>query len=58
MFGVTLGLISVAQQPAKQETLKQVTWWFDDTGMLGGHVTKILGHPRVIETSMGKAVRV
>src|SRR5882757_7571813 len=56
MFGMTLGLIAGAQQRAKQETLKQVTWRFDDTGMLGGHVTKILGHPRVIETPTGKAV--
>src|SRR5258708_37388067 len=56
MFGMTLGLIAGAQQSAKQETLKQVTWRFDDTGMLGGHVTKILGHPRVIETPTGKAV--
>jgi len=40
-----------AQQPAKQ-----VTWRFDDTASLGGYATKVLGHPKVIETPMGKAI--
>ena len=38
------------------QTTKQVTWRFDDTAALGGHATKILGHPQVIETPMGKAI--
>src|ERR1700759_3036506 len=38
------------------QTKKQVTWRFDDTTALGGHATKILGHPQVIETPMGKAI--
>ena len=38
------------------ETGKQVTWRFDQTAALGGHGTKILGHPQVIETPMGKAI--
>ncbi len=39
-----------------QESLKQVTWRFEDTASLGGHAMKVFGHPRVIETSMGKAI--
>jgi hypothetical protein len=39
-----------------QETVKQVTWRFDNTASLGGHATKVLGHPQVIETPMGKAI--
>src|SRR5258708_40358305 len=39
-----------------QETVKQVTWRFDDTASLGGHATKVLGHPQVIEMPMGKAI--
>ncbi len=31
-------------------------WRFDQTSSLGGHTTKILGHPRVVETPYGKAV--
>jgi len=39
-----------------QETARQVTWRFDDTASLGGHTTKVLGHPKVIETPMGRAI--
>ena len=42
--------------PGTQETAKQVTWRFDDTASLGGHATKVLGHPKVIATPMGKAI--
>jgi hypothetical protein len=31
-------------------------WTFDRTDQLGGHPTKILGNPRVIDTEVGKAV--
>jgi hypothetical protein len=31
-------------------------WRFDQISSLGGHATKILGHPRVVETPYGKAV--
>jgi hypothetical protein len=39
-----------------QEPVKQVTWRFEDTASLSGHATKVLGHPQVIETPMGKAI--
>jgi hypothetical protein len=51
-----LGLSAGAQQPVKQQSSTQMTWRFDDTTVLGGHVTKMLGHPQVIETPMGKAI--
>jgi hypothetical protein len=39
-----------------QQAADQVSWRFDSTKALGGHATKMLGHPKVIETPMGKAV--
>jgi hypothetical protein len=52
--GVCLGaVLSVVAAP---EPAKQMTWRFDDTAVLGGHATKVLGHPKVIETPIGKAI--
>jgi Concanavalin A-like lectin/glucanases superfamily len=51
IFSLMLCLFAKAQVPAKQ-----VVWQFDDTASLGGDATKVLGHPRVIETPMGKAI--
>ena len=34
----------------------QEIWQFDQTASLGGHATKVLGTPKVIETPLGKAV--
>ena len=31
-------------------------WIFDRTDRIGGHATTVLGHPRVIDTPLGKAV--
>ena len=35
---------------------EQVTWRFDNTTSIGGHVPKLLGMPRVIGTTEGKAI--
>jgi hypothetical protein len=35
----------------------QEVWRFDQTADLGGHATKMLGHPRVIATEYGNAVQ-
>jgi hypothetical protein len=51
VFALVLSVAASAQKPAKQ-----VTWRFDDTASLGGHATKVLGHPQVIVTPMGKAI--
>jgi hypothetical protein len=56
VLGIMLGMSAGAQQLVKQQSLKQMTWRFDDTTVLGGHVTKVLGQPQVIETPMGKAI--
>jgi hypothetical protein len=32
-------------------------WRFDKISLLGGHATKVLGHPEVIDTPYGKAVQ-
>jgi hypothetical protein len=34
----------------------QEIWRFDQTASLGGHPTKVLGHPQVVDSAMGKAV--
>lgn len=39
-----------------QEPAKQGTWRFDSTASVGGHEAKVLGHPKLIDTPMGKAV--
>jgi hypothetical protein len=43
---------AVCVMPARS----QEVWRFDQTAALGGHATKILGHPQVIATEYGKAV--
>jgi hypothetical protein len=53
---VGLVMLGVLTSAWAQEPAKQVTWRFDDTASLGGHATKVLGHPQVIETPMGKAI--
>ena len=50
-LGLVLSVASLSQEP-----VRQVTWRFDDTASLDGHATKVLGHPKVIETPMGKAI--
>lgn len=32
------------------------TWRFDNIDQIGGHATKVIGHPIVVDTSIGKAV--
>jgi hypothetical protein len=50
-FVVILAMVlCVGIAPAQQ------IWRFDQTSSLGDHPTKVLGHPQVIETPMGKAV--
>ena len=38
-------------------TLPGKIWRFDRTDSLGGHAVKVLGHPQVVETPYGKAVK-
>jgi hypothetical protein len=42
---------AVAADPPPQEV-----WIFDRIDKIGGHPTTVLGHPRVIDTPLGKAV--
>lgn len=42
---------------ADQAVPRVITWRFDRTDMIGGWRTKVLGHPRVIETPFGSAVQ-
>lgn len=45
------GLLCVRPVAAQQEI-----WRFDQTAALGGHPTKVLGAPKLIDTEIGKAV--
>jgi len=49
---LALALAAMCALPAKA----QEVWRFDQTASLGGHPTKVLGSPKVIDTPMGKAV--
>jgi hypothetical protein len=51
IFGMAMGVTGIGQGPAKQ-----VTWRFDQMAALGGHATRILGSPQVIDAPMGKAI--
>jgi len=41
---------------ARSASAQQEIWRLDQTASLGNHPTKILGHPQVIDTPIGKAV--
>jgi Concanavalin A-like lectin/glucanases superfamily len=47
---VGMGIAAPADLPVQE------TWTFDRIDRIGGHATTILGHPRVIDTPLGKAV--
>jgi hypothetical protein len=42
-------------QPQGVQTAE--VWMFDQTSAIGGHATKVLGHPQVITTPFGRAVQ-
>jgi hypothetical protein len=48
--------VACAQPPVSAQPAPPETWRFDQTASLGGHPTKVLGAPRVIDTEIGKAV--
>jgi hypothetical protein len=50
LAGVLLGLAFVLPAAAQE------IWRFDQTASLGGHPTKVLGAPNVIDTEIGKAI--
>jgi hypothetical protein len=41
---------------ARPAVAQQETWRFDQVESLGGHPTKVLGHPQVVKTEQGNAV--
>ncbi len=47
LLGVVCALPAVAQQEV---------WRFDQTSEMNGHDIKVLGHPQVVDTAIGKAV--
>lgn len=48
---VFVSIQAIAADPPSQEV-----WTFDRIDRIGGHPTTVLGHPRVIDTPLGKAV--
>ena len=47
---LALGFVLAAAADSDQET-----WVFDNVDRIGGHATTLLGHPRVIDSPVGKA---
>jgi Concanavalin A-like lectin/glucanases superfamily len=56
LLGVAIFVVAVCSAMDSQETARQVTWRFENTAKLGGHATKVVGHPKVIATPIGKAI--
>ena len=50
LLGAVLALSGADSPP------ERVTWRFDRVEEIGGRPTKILGHPKVVDTKLGKAV--
>jgi len=48
-----LGILMLAGAAA---LAAQETWMFNDINSIGGHPTIVLGHPRVIDSPVGKAI--
>jgi hypothetical protein len=53
----SLVAVSLCAGLSVAETPRAEVWMFHQTSALGGHATEVLGHPQVIETSIGKAVQ-
>jgi len=51
-----LGMLLVIATILRAADPPQVVWNFDRLDRIGGHSTTVLGHPRVVNTPMGKAV--
>ena len=49
-LALTLAVTYALPAPAQE------IWRFDQTASLGTHATKVLGHPQVIDSEIGKAV--
>jgi hypothetical protein len=48
-------MIAIAMAAPADEAAQE-TWTFDRIDLIGGHATTILGHPRLIDSPLGKAV--
>jgi Concanavalin A-like lectin/glucanases superfamily len=51
---VIAGSLLIGQSAGAQS---EEVWMFDQTSAVGGHAAQVLGHPRVIDTPLGKAVQ-
>ena len=50
LAGLAVGALLVLPAVAQE------IWRFDQTASLGGHPTKVLGSPKVVDTALGKAI--
>jgi hypothetical protein len=55
-LAVTSLCLSIGHAEADKGKNKSVTWKFDNLKRIGGHPVQVLGKPRVINTSAGKAI--
>src|SRR5436190_23127052 len=51
-----LSLLIFALGALAADSPSQEVWTFDRIDRIAGHATTVLGHPRVIDTPLGKAV--
>jgi Concanavalin A-like lectin/glucanases superfamily len=51
------GILCLIAQSKNSQIQGTEIWRFDTESSLGGHPTKVIGHPEVIETPYGKAVQ-
>jgi concanavalin A-like lectin/glucanase superfamily protein len=56
ILALALGTASVPVLYAAGVTPRQITWTFDRLDKIGGVALKVEGHPKVIETPVGKAI--
>jgi len=56
LYPAFLALLSLAVPALVAQTPAAETWRFDNLSSIGGHPVELLGHPKLIETPLGKAV--
>jgi Concanavalin A-like lectin/glucanases superfamily len=56
-LGLLLGVLALHSAPlAAQGPFSQITWTFDNLGRIGGLPVRVEGHPKVIDSPVGKAI--
>jgi hypothetical protein len=60
MKGILVGVLlcgAMCGAGVAQEAGRQTVWRLDRTDAVGGHPVKVVGHPAVVDTAVGKAIQ-